>query len=70
MGRLIVDENKCKRDGICASECPMAILSSSAAREALGLPEGHPYHYPMMVGYPKTKYFRLPRRKTPRITWS
>ena len=22
MGRLIVDENKCKRDGICASEYP------------------------------------------------
>jgi nitroreductase/NAD-dependent dihydropyrimidine dehydrogenase PreA subunit len=46
-----------------------ALLSSSAAREALGLPEGHPYHYPMMVGYPRTKYYRLPRRKTPGITW-
>jgi nitroreductase/NAD-dependent dihydropyrimidine dehydrogenase PreA subunit len=46
-----------------------ALLSSSAAREALGLPEGHPYHYPMMVGYPKSKYYRLPQRKTPKITW-
>ena len=46
-----------------------ALLSSSAAREALGLPEGHPHHYPMMVGYPKTKYYRLPQRKTPKIAW-
>ncbi len=46
-----------------------ALLSSSAARESLGLPEGHPYHYPMMVGYPKPKYYRLPQRKPPRITW-
>ena len=46
-----------------------ALLSSSAAREALGLPEGHPYHYAMMVGYPKAKYYRLPERRTPKITW-
>jgi len=46
-----------------------ALLSSSAAREALGLPEGNPYHYPMMVGYPKTKYYRLPERRKPKITW-
>ncbi|MCJ7687419.1 MAG: nitroreductase family protein [Desulfobacteraceae bacterium] len=46
-----------------------ALLSSSATREALGLPEGHPYHYPMMVGYPKSKYYRVPQRKTPKITW-
>ncbi|NQU15958.1 MAG: 4Fe-4S binding protein [Desulfobacteraceae bacterium] len=26
MGLLIIDENKCKKDGICASECPMAII--------------------------------------------
>ena len=46
-----------------------ALLSSSDTREALGLPEGHPYHYPMMVGYPKSKYFRVPQRKIPKITW-
>ena len=46
-----------------------ALLSSSDTREALGLPEGHPYHYPMMVGYPKSKYFRVPQRKTPKIVW-
>ena len=38
-------------------------------REAMGLPEGHPHHYPMMIGYPKFKYHRLPERKAPRITW-
>ena len=26
MGLLIVDESKCKKDGICARECPMAII--------------------------------------------
>jgi len=46
-----------------------ALLSSEAAREALELPEGHSHHYPMMVGYSKGKYYRLPERKTPKITW-
>ena len=26
MGLLIVDEDKCQKDGICAKECPMAII--------------------------------------------
>ena len=26
MGLLIVDESKCQKDGICAKECPMAII--------------------------------------------
>ena len=26
MGLLIVDESRCKKDGICAAECPMAII--------------------------------------------
>jgi nitroreductase len=47
-----------------------ALRSSSAAVEALGLPEGHPYHYPMMVGYPRKTYYRLPQRRTPKITWN
>jgi nitroreductase/NAD-dependent dihydropyrimidine dehydrogenase PreA subunit len=38
-------------------------------REVVGLPEGHIHHYPMMLGYPKFKYFRLPERKEPKITW-
>ena len=46
-----------------------ALQGSAAFRESVGLPEGHPYHYPMMVGYPKPKYARLPERKAPKITW-
>lgn len=46
-----------------------ALMFSSPLREALGLPEGHPHHYPMMLGYPKIKYHRLPERKRPKITW-
>lgn len=46
-----------------------ALQTSAAVREAVGLPEGHPYHYPMMVGHPKRKYARLPERKPPKITW-
>jgi nitroreductase/NAD-dependent dihydropyrimidine dehydrogenase PreA subunit len=46
-----------------------ALQGSAAFRESVGLPEGHPYHYPMMVGYPKPKYARLPERKAPKISW-
>jgi nitroreductase/ferredoxin len=46
-----------------------ALQGSTAFRESVGLPEGHPYHYPMMVGYPKPKYARMPERKAPKITW-
>ena len=46
-----------------------ALLSSSSLREAVGIPKEHPYHYPMMLGYPATKHHRLPERKPPRITF-
>lgn len=46
-----------------------ALLSHPPIKEAVGLPEGYPHHYPMMVGYPKAKYHRLPERKAPKITW-
>lgn len=46
-----------------------AMQASAAVREAVGLPEGHTYHYPMMVGYPKAKYRRVPERNAPKITW-
>jgi len=46
-----------------------ALQGSPALRESVGLPDGHPYHYAMMVGYPKRKYARLPERKAPKITW-
>ncbi|RJR36033.1 MAG: ferridoxin [Desulfobacteraceae bacterium] len=46
-----------------------SLQSSSAVREAVQLPQEHPYFYSMMVGYSKVKYTRLPARRTPKITW-
>jgi nitroreductase/NAD-dependent dihydropyrimidine dehydrogenase PreA subunit len=46
-----------------------ALLGWPPLQEAIGLPEDHTHHYPMMLGYPKVKYFRLPQRKPPKITW-
>jgi nitroreductase/NAD-dependent dihydropyrimidine dehydrogenase PreA subunit len=45
------------------------LLASPPIKEALGIPMKHPHHYPMMVGYPAVKYFRVPERKPPRITF-
>jgi nitroreductase/NAD-dependent dihydropyrimidine dehydrogenase PreA subunit len=38
-------------------------------KDTVGLAEEHIHFYPMMLGYPKAKYFRLPERKPPKITW-
>jgi len=38
-------------------------------KTALSLPEGHINHYPMMLGYPRFKYYRVPERKQPMIIW-
>jgi nitroreductase/NAD-dependent dihydropyrimidine dehydrogenase PreA subunit len=46
-----------------------ALQLFEAVKEAVGLPDGYPHHYAMMVGYPKPKYTRLPERKAPKITW-
>jgi len=46
-----------------------ALHSYKPLKQALGIPENHPHHYPMMIGYPKVKYYRMPERKKPKITW-
>lgn len=46
-----------------------ALLWWRPLKEAVGLPEGHSHHYPMMLGYPKYKYYRLPERNPPHIVW-
>jgi nitroreductase len=46
-----------------------ALVNAPGAREAAGLPAGHTAHYPMMIGYPKFPYHRLPERRPPSITW-
>jgi nitroreductase/NAD-dependent dihydropyrimidine dehydrogenase PreA subunit len=57
--------------GTCwAGMLQRALRSSPGIKEALGVPAGHPHHYPMMLGYPKVKYHRLPQRKPPRITYA
>lgn len=38
-------------------------------QELVGLPEGHKHFYPMILGYPKFKYHRLPERNPARIFW-
>lgn len=38
-------------------------------QEALELPKGHISCGAMMVGYPRYRYYRLPLRNEPRITW-
>lgn len=46
-----------------------ALYSWPPARETLGLPEKRPYFFSMMLGYPKSRYYRIPARKAPEITW-
>ncbi|MBM4312695.1 MAG: 4Fe-4S dicluster domain-containing protein [Deltaproteobacteria bacterium] len=46
-----------------------AILSSPQLKKEMGIPEDHPHHYPMMLGYPKPRYFRVPERRAPKIRW-
>ena len=46
-----------------------ALQASTELKKAVGIPEGHTHHYPMMLGYTRPKYFRLPERRAPRITW-
>ena len=47
-----------------------AMLASPSIKAAVGVPEKHPHHYTMMVGYPKVKHYRLPERKPPTITFA
>ena len=45
-----------------------ATLLWPQVKEILALPAGY-NHFPMMLGYPIPRYYRLPIRKTPKITW-
>jgi len=46
-----------------------AMKSRPEIKVAVGIPEDVPYFYPMMIGYTKPKYYRLPERLPPRIEW-
>jgi nitroreductase len=39
-------------------------------QQALELPQGHKCFGAMMIGYPKYRYHRIPRRNSPKITWN
>lgn len=57
--------------GTCwAGMLQRALRFSPSIKEALGVSAEHPHHYPMMLGYPKVKYYRLPERKPPKITYA
>jgi len=57
--------------GTCwAGMLQRALRFSPAIKDALGIPAAHPHHYPMMLGYPKVTYHRLPERKPPKITYA
>jgi nitroreductase len=46
-----------------------AMEKNPALRDYVGIPKTHPYYYPMMIGYPKYPYHRLPARTPPKIIW-
>ncbi len=46
-----------------------AMMASPALKKAVGIPEEYPNHYPMMLGYAKARYHRLPVRNAPKIAW-
>jgi len=44
-----------------------AMLNAPSIKEFVGVPANHPHHYPIMLGYPEAKYYRVPERKAPKI---
>ncbi len=46
-----------------------ALKHSAPLQEAVGLSKSHTHFYPMILGYPKFKYHRVPERKAANISW-
>jgi hypothetical protein len=46
-----------------------ALLSLPSLKDTMGIPTAYPHHYPLMLGYTKARYYRLPERKPPKITF-
>jgi nitroreductase/NAD-dependent dihydropyrimidine dehydrogenase PreA subunit len=56
--------------GTCwAGLAQQALAFFQPLKDHIGLPESHTNAYPMMLGYPKFRFHRLPERKAPHITW-
>jgi nitroreductase/NAD-dependent dihydropyrimidine dehydrogenase PreA subunit len=47
-----------------------AMVNSPSVKKAAGISETYPHHYPLMLGYPDVKFYRLPERKMPKITFA
>ncbi len=47
-----------------------AMLTEPSIKEAVGVPVDHPHQYPIMLGYPEAKYYRVPERRTPKIIFA
>ena len=47
-----------------------AMLHVPSIKSAVGVPVDHPYHFPLMLGYPDAKYYRIPERRAPKIVFS
>jgi nitroreductase/NAD-dependent dihydropyrimidine dehydrogenase PreA subunit len=46
-----------------------AMLANPSLKQAVGIPHDYPFHFPLMIGYSKVRYFRLPERQPPKIHW-
>jgi nitroreductase len=46
-----------------------AMLANSSLKQAVGIPQDYPFHFPLMIGYSNVRYFRLPERQPPKIHW-
>ena len=46
-----------------------AMINWPPTKKAIGISDEYPFHYPMMVGYNKSRYYRMPERNLPQITW-
>ena len=56
--------------GVCwAGILNVAIASYKPLQEVLGLPEGNGVFGTLMLGYPKFKYHRIPKRKPASVSW-
>jgi nitroreductase/NAD-dependent dihydropyrimidine dehydrogenase PreA subunit len=47
-----------------------AMLNLPEIKDAVGVPADHPHHYPVMLGYPEARYYRVPERKSPKIVFA
>lgn len=57
--------------GTCwAGYMNMSAAQSPAMKQAMGLPADSKIHGMVLIGHPQFKYYRLPLRKAPEITWN